>query len=52
MLLVIFNAPVIGVWPSAATEPVKAEAISESDVLAQLEVMVVPVTIGLPAGSV
>jgi hypothetical protein len=48
----MFNAPVIGVWPSAATDCVKAAAMSESEVLAQLEVIVVPVTTGLPAGSV
>jgi hypothetical protein len=44
--------PVIGDVPSVATEPVKAVATSLKVVLAQVDVIVVPVTTGLPAGRV
>jgi hypothetical protein len=38
------------VWPSEANEPVKALAISVSVELAHVELIVVPVTTGLPTG--
>jgi hypothetical protein len=40
------------VWPSLARLCVKAVAMSDSVLLAQVLLMVVPVTTGLPAGSV
>jgi hypothetical protein len=42
----------MGDVPSVATEPVKAVATSLKVVFAQVDVMVVPVTTGLPAGRV
>jgi hypothetical protein len=52
LLLLICNAPVIGELPSVATEPVNAVAISDRVVFAHVDVMVVPVVTGFPAGRV
>jgi hypothetical protein len=42
---------VIGVCPSFAIDAVKAVAMSLSVLFAHVELIVVPVTTGLPAGS-
>jgi hypothetical protein len=47
----MFKVPEAVVCPSAAKEPVKALAMSLRVVLAHDEVIVVPDTTGLPAGS-
>jgi hypothetical protein len=52
LFVAMFKGPVIGVWPSEATDCVSASAIFVIVALAQLEAIVVPVTTGLPAGRV
>jgi hypothetical protein len=52
LLLPICNAPTIGAEPSVGTEFVRAVAISLSVVFAHVDVIVVPVTTGFPAGKV